>query len=324
MTNSKLTLETDYFSVHALCDGVYAVTAKPGQGTWSNAGFVDLGEELLVFDSHGTPTAGAELRKIAESMTGKKVKYLVNSHYHGDHVFGNQAFNDTVIISTAETQKLCTEKHRLGNLKTEEKVMQQYLLKLKNQIRETEETIKKKSLYKQFDETTRLLADLPRLKLVLPTLLFEQKLTIIGSKRTVELSCLGGGHTPSDTFMYLPADKIVFTGDLVTENLHLPIYDPREFVSILETIKHMDIDTVVPGHGNVGNKDLCNTLADYIKFLIRKAKEAHYRELSLPEFITGYELYEEYKDWGGINGIQTNLSSIFNYYSNDVSRKKQR
>src|SRR4051812_865907 len=113
-------METEYFTLHTLCDGVYAVIAKPGQGAWSNAGIVDLGDELLVFDSLSTPSAGEELRKQAEKITGKKVKYLINSHYHGDHVFGNQAFIDTTIISTSLTHKCCEEKNKIDDLEREE------------------------------------------------------------------------------------------------------------------------------------------------------------------------------------------------------------
>ena len=62
----SLVRETDYFNLYAIGDGIYAAMAKPGQGAWSNAGIVDLGDSVLVFDSFGTPTAGKELRRQAE------------------------------------------------------------------------------------------------------------------------------------------------------------------------------------------------------------------------------------------------------------------
>ena len=101
----NLKTETDYFNLHRLAEGVYAAVAKPGQGARSNAGVVDLGDELLVFHSFSTPSAAKELRKQAEMICGKKVKYLINSHYHGDHMFGNQVFEDATIISTSLTHK---------------------------------------------------------------------------------------------------------------------------------------------------------------------------------------------------------------------------
>lgn len=121
---------------------------------------------------------------------------------------------------------------------------------------------------------SKVFNDLHHMKLVLPSITFEDKLIIEGSKRKVELYCFGGGHTPSDSFMYIPEEKIAFMGDLVTEQLHLPIYNPDEFSVILEKVMAMDIERFVPGHGNVGGKELLNTLAGYLSFLIEKSKEA--------------------------------------------------
>lgn len=307
--------ETEYFTLHTLCEGVYAVVAKPGQGAWSNAGIVDLGEELLVFDSLSTPSAGKELRRQAEKITGKKVKYLINSHYHGDHVFGNQEFMDATIIATSQTRKMCNEKNKVEDLEQEEMEMQHYLLNLKNRIETTEDTIRKESLINQYNEMSKVLEDIRLLKIILPTVLFEEKLIIEGSKRNVELHCLGGGHTPSDTFMYLPNEKIAFMGDLVIEKLHLPIYNPDEFISILNFVRTMKINTIVPGHGNVGNMTMLDTLIGYLSLLIQKAKEAHDRKLSLEDFKTGFITPSKYKDWKGVNGIDANLSSLYNFYS---------
>ena len=84
----------------------------------------------------------------------------------------------------------------------------------------------KASFVNQYEEIAKLLEDLPILEIILPTFIFEEKLMIRGTKRQVEIVCYGGGHTPSDTFMYIPDVKIAFMGDLLTERLHLPIVDP--------------------------------------------------------------------------------------------------
>lgn len=306
-------VETKYFTLHTLCDGVFAAIAKPGQGAWSNAGIIDLGDELLVFDSLSTPSAGEELRRQAESLTGKKVKYLMNSHYHGDHVFGNQAFSDTTIISTYVTEKLCKEKNKIEDYEKEKQDMNHYLLQLKNQIDSTEDTIIKASLINQYQEMSKVLDDLSQLKIVLPSLLFEEKLTITGADRTVELYCLGGGHSPSDTFMYLPKEKIAFMGDLATEDLHVPIYNPEEFLTILKRVKQIDINVIVPGHGNVANLTLCDTLIDYLSFMIQRAKEALQRKVSLEDFVSEFDLPNKYSEWKGVKGIKGNLTTIYNY-----------
>lgn len=306
-------IETNYFTLHHLCDGVYAAVAKPGQGAWSNAGIIDLGDNLLVFDSLSTPSAGEELRRQAESLTGKKVKYLINSHYHGDHVFGNQVFSDATIISTYVTEKLCKEKNKIEGYEKEKQDMNQYLLQLKSKIDSTEDIIIKTSLINQYQEMSKVLDDLSQLQIVLPSMLFEEKLTITGSDKTVELYCLGGGHSPSDTFMYLPKEKIAFMGDLVTEDLHVPIYDPEEFLNILKRVKQIDINIMVPGHGNIADLTVCNSLIDYLSYMTQRAKEALQRKVSLEDFISEFDVPKTYRDWKGVNGIKANLITVYTY-----------
>jgi len=307
--------DTDFFRLYALCDGVYAAIAKPGQGAWSNAGIVDLGEELLIFDSFATPSAGYELRKQAEEITGKKVKYLINSHYHGDHVFGNQAFSDTTIISTSLTRKWFEEKNKIVDLQTEIKETEDYLNKLGKQIVLTTDRVLKASLTNQYKEMAAILKDLPTMKLLLPTVLFEEKMVIEGSKRKVELHCFGGGHTPSDTFLYLPQEKVGFMGDLVTVDLHLPIYDPEEFCAILKKMKLLDIEIVVPGHGSPGGNELVCTLEKYLSFLIEKTKEAVKNGVPFEVFVSKLEIPDEYAEWKGVNGIRGNLSKVYAFYA---------
>ncbi|XXM73251.1 MBL fold metallo-hydrolase [Lysinibacillus sphaericus] len=309
--------KTDFFDLFSLSDGVYAAIAIPGKGAWSNAGIVDIGNELLVFDSFSTPSAGHELRKQAELLTGKKVKYLINSHYHGDHVFGNQAFRDTTIISTAATKELSIEKNKLGDIDKEIEDTKEYLQNVKQQITLTHDPIIKASLHHQYNEMKKVLNDLPHLEIVLPTVLFEEKLLIEGSRRKVELHCLGGGHTPSDTFMYLPEDKIAFTGDLLTENLHVPIINPEQFIHILKRVGEMKISTYVPGHGNAGNKKLLHEIDGYVTYLKTIVTDAIKNKIPLDILLSDFRMPSSYRNWVGVSGIRGNLSKVYAFYSKE-------
>lgn len=307
--------KTEYFSIYSIKPGVYAAIAYPGKGAWSNAGFVDLGDDLIVFDALSTPSAAYELRKQAEGITGKKVKYLVNSHHHGDHTFGNQVFEDTIIISSAMTHQLSKDKNTIGDLETEQREMKKYLIQLQSQVKASKDEVIKYSLLNQYNEMSKILEHLPRLRMVLPSLLFEEKLVIEGAKRRVELHCLGGGHTARDTFMYLPDDKVVFMGDLLTENLHLPIYDPESFLTIINKVKQKDIEVFVPGHGAIGNELLLDELISYLSFLIESGKEAQSLEKSLEQFIEELKVPDQYKHWKGTKGIKGNLEQVYKFYS---------
>ncbi|MEH7382137.1 MBL fold metallo-hydrolase [Bacillus sp. JJ1533] len=310
----ELIKETEFFNLYSLCDGVFATIAKRGNGAWSNAGIVDLGDEILVFDSHSTPSAGYELRRQAEIITGKKLKYLINSHYHGDHVFGNQAFLDATIVSTTITKQCFIERNKMQDLEIERKEMEEYLGSLRNKIRENHDVVINSSLTNQFNEMSKVLDDLMKLKPVLPNLLFEEKLIIEGSDRKIMLHCLGGGHSPSDTYMFLPNEKIAFMGDLLTENLHVPIHNPEEFYFILEKVKEMDIHTFVPGHGNIGSKQLLDTMTSYLSFIIETSIEAVKGSVSLDSLLSYITVPEQYMSWQGINGIKANLIKVYNFY----------
>lgn len=307
--------QIEAFIMNKMAEGVYAAIAIPGNGAWSNAGFVDLGTELLVFDAFNTPSAAQQLKKQAEKLTGKRVKYLVNSHFHGDHVFGNQVFKEQVIISTPETRTLIKEKNAMGDLEQEMKETKQYLADLAHQISIAESKPIQKSLTNQFQEMSKLLEDLPLLELMLPTLTFKNTLKIHGTERDVELHCFGGGHTPSDSFLYVPQERAAFMGDLVTEELHLPLHNPEEFVSILEKIKKMDIVTLLPGHGEVGGVDKVDTMVDYLTMISEAGKQAQQSGISLNEFLDGFNTPDKYANWKGIQGIKRNLTMVYQFYA---------
>lgn len=306
--------ETPHFILQELSEGVFAAVAKPGQGAWSNSGFVDLGAELVVFDTFNTPAAAEELKRQAENLTGKKAAYVVNSHYHGDHVFGNQAFADAVIVSTRATREWFEEKNIMGNPAEEQKETAAYLAVLQKQISAAEPGIRRESLINQHLEMEQLLADLHRLKMVKPALVFEKRLTIHGAKRRVELQCFSG-HTASDAVMYVPDAGVLFAGDLVTENLHVPVTDPPAFRAALEALAKLEAETFVPGHGNVGTKDLLPPLADYLDLLIDSSRGAAVSGKPVEEFISAFQVPAEYHAWRGINGMERNLKTAYEFFA---------
>lgn len=101
-----------FFELQEVADGVYAAIVVDGAGALGNAGFVNLGEETLVFDTFLSPQAAQVLRAEAERMTGNQIAYVVNSHFHGDHTYGNQVFADATILSTERTRELFLEANK--------------------------------------------------------------------------------------------------------------------------------------------------------------------------------------------------------------------
>lgn len=90
------TLESLFFTVDAIADGVFAAIAKPGTGAMANAGIIDLGDQTLIFDTMYTPSAGKALSEAAVQIFQRPVSIVINSHFHMDHVGGNQSCENQI------------------------------------------------------------------------------------------------------------------------------------------------------------------------------------------------------------------------------------
>ena len=108
-----MTFQSDHFMLETIAEGIYAAIHKDGAGAVGNAGIIDLGDRSLVFDTFLTPVAAEDLRRAAEELTGRNVTLVINSHYHNDHIWGNQVFEPTTeIIATQETNQLILTRGR--------------------------------------------------------------------------------------------------------------------------------------------------------------------------------------------------------------------
>ena len=107
MNDNKNLPNSKHFRLQQLAEGVYAAIHMDGGTAISNAGIVDLGDHTLIYDTLMTPQAATDLRLAAETLTGRPIDMVINSHWHYDHIWGNQVFSpNTKIISTEETRRL--------------------------------------------------------------------------------------------------------------------------------------------------------------------------------------------------------------------------
>ncbi|MDR4889795.1 MBL fold metallo-hydrolase [Fredinandcohnia sp. QZ13] len=89
-----------HFTLEKVSQLVYAAIAKEGGGSVANAGFVDLGNQIIIFDTFNTQQASEHLKTFAEKITNQLGTTVINSHWHGDHIRGNQIFKESKIISS--------------------------------------------------------------------------------------------------------------------------------------------------------------------------------------------------------------------------------
>ena len=275
MTQHDALPTSPHFTLERVADGAFAATAVPGTGSASNAGIIDLGEKTLIFDTFLTLRAAHDLRAAAVQLTGRSAAYVVNSHYNGDHIHGNQVFPEATVIATEGTRDLiATRGMDLVNDIGEHG--QEYLHEGAQRIVDAQDPTRRRLLELELRTTRALVEDLPKIALRLPELAFDTRLLLYGSERCAELLCYGGGHTASDALLFLPEGRAAFLGDLLFVRSHPSIWqdDYRAWIRILERIALLEPRLVVPGHGPVGTVNDVTALRDYLLELERLATDA--------------------------------------------------
>lgn len=256
-----------HFNVTKLAPGVWACIQNDDFGhAICNAGIVDLGDKTVVFDPFMTPEAARDLKQKAEELTGRKVSLVVNSHYHNDHIRGNQVFAPfATIISTAWTRDTMN-----GSEKAE------HLWEISNVAARAAESRKQWMSAKGSDKTELAMwtgyyegiqRSLKELNTTLPDKVFKDSLWIHGTKKDIKLIECQDGHTHSDAAMLLPGDGIIFMGDLLFVNRHPYVGDGdainlRKLLSNFQSYPAYNI--YVPGHGPVGSKAEIQLLINYL------------------------------------------------------------
>ena len=306
MSTSLALPASRHFHLEPVADGVYAAIIVPGTGALGNAAIVDLGDRTLVVDTFLTPQAARDLRDAAEALTGHLVAYVLNTHFHADHIGGNQVFADATVIATEPTRELIGQ--RVALLREQAGEYPEHLREQEQALATEQDPRKRAELAADVGDVRELVAALPTLDPQLPALLFESRLVLCGPARTAEVLCYGGGHTSSDAFVYLPDDQVAITGDLcgVASNMALRFGDADEWQRILSRVEELDITVIVPGHGPVGTPADLAVMRAYLADLQRIAADSLAAGLS-PEQAETVAMPEQYESWDFYSGFWGNL-----------------
>jgi glyoxylase-like metal-dependent hydrolase (beta-lactamase superfamily II) len=214
---SQADLDVKKVSFDKLSDNAYAYTAEGDP----NTGIIIGDDAVLVADTQATPVMAQDVIRRIREVTDKPIKYVVLTHYHAVRVLGATAYQPQQVIASQDTYDLIVERGAQD---------------MKSEI-------------ERFPRLFRAVESVPGL--TWPTLTFKGEMTLWLGKLEVKLMQLGRGHTKGDTVVWLPQQKIMFSGDLVEYDATPYAGDAyfEDWPATLDAIAALKPEKLVPGRG---------------------------------------------------------------------------
>ena len=293
------------YKFEKVADGVYYATGGPG----SNNVVIVNDQDVLLVDDGTTPAAARALLADIKLLTPKPVRQVVNTHFHYDHTAGNQIFGPDVQIIGHEFVRHAILTfdvlHREPYMTSQGTRVPALIDSLQKQIASESDATKKAELQKKLASAKIELRDLQEIKPTPPNVTYDGKMILQKGSREIQLLFLGRGHTGGDTFVYLPHEKIVCTGD-EEEGARVAYMGDAyfdEWIATLEKLKQLDFNLVLPGHGVAfRDKAVITAFQSYLKDLIAKGTALKKQGVSADDAAKRIDMTSHAKDFAQIMG----------------------
>ena len=260
-----MTTESYQTGAIELASGVYAYIQADGA---TDAGFIVDKSGVIVIDTLMTEDLANGLMTEIRAVTDAPIKYIVNTHWHGDHVFGNAVLPPVPIIA----HDTCRE-----------------------------------DLLSQWDSHRAFLRDLypaawpgmADLTATPPDLTFPDNLTIHLGQRQIDLHFYGRAHTRGDIVLHLPSEGITFAGDVAFHHFIPNARDgfPTEWVDVASAVESLASAHVVPGHGPVGTTAHLSEMRECLSLVNSQVRRYFEDGRSESEALGGLRL-GDFSSWG--------------------------
>jgi len=251
----------------------------------SNSVFLVTSDGVLVIDTRQHPRAGEELIAAIRKITNQPIRWVINSHFHGDHTFGNAAFKavGATFVAQEETPR----------------IMQKVQAK---------EMARRQSYFKSHNY------DPNEVKLILPDVTFRREMTIWLGGREVRLMYLGPGQQDGDTFVYFPHARALFTpGSFATRNIPNMAFTTsvESWLGLLERVAGMaDVDRIMPAHGDLATRADVREFSAMLRDEYTTVKSAI--DLGLPfEEAQRTLTFPQYREWRNYGRIKDEIGSLY-------------
>ena len=240
------------YRLEKVADGVYCATSRETAYVVANSAIVVGEEGVLVVDSGASPSGARALLQAIRTITDRPVRYLVDTHFHFDHAFGNVAFGaGTVVIGHEATRALLGPDALRGRTyRGFVDPLPSRVEQLRPQAAAEPSVEKRRDLAAQADALEAYARELATLTLVPPGLTFSERASVDLGHREVQLLFLGRGHTAGDVVVFLPKERVLCSGDFFNGYVgYMGDAYVDEWADSLDRLAQVDFETVIPGHG---------------------------------------------------------------------------
>lgn len=266
---SSVEMEVKKVSEHVYYVEGIAGIATDNEGFISNAGFIITDEGVVVFDSLGTPSLAKKLLDKIRETTRQPVKKVIVSHFHADHIYGLQVFEEVgaEIIAPYGAQRY------LSSDAAKERLEERQF-----------------SLDPWVDKNTRL---------VLPDTTIEKSAQFTLGELTFTINFMGKAHSDGDLTLLVEPDRVLFSGDIIFQE-RIPFVGSADSKKWLETLTKLEtegITALIPGHGPAST-DPKNTVSLTRRYLshLRKVMGAGIEELTPFDEVYAEADWSEFED----------------------------
>jgi cyclase len=302
-----------------LGEGVYAILHEHATLDWpsetmqwphSNVGVIVGDDGVLVVDSDYLPSRARADIALIRTVTDKPVKYLVNTHWHGDHTHGNGVYRKTfpnlIIVGARENGHfISVNQARYASAVLAPQSAQRKTIAVLEPIYASGKDTSGRTL--SADERKRLgailanlrfeLTDIANVEVAPPTMLFDKELDLDLGKRHVVLHDWGRANSPADVTAYVPDAQVLFTGDIMVYPVPFTGASyPTLWIDVLAQIEQLPVKAMVPGHGIVQHDH------SYTRLLRKLMTTATWRMDSMLRAGTGRDSAQKYLNVEDLRG----------------------
>ncbi|HEV2561521.1 MAG TPA: MBL fold metallo-hydrolase [Rhizomicrobium sp.] len=274
-------------------NGCFAYLQPDGGWGLSNSGLVsDGGDALLIDTLFDFPHTRAMLDGFARA-TDAKIRTVVNTHHNGDHCFGNALVEGAEIIASERAAEAMAH---------ESPALLAGMMKMAPNMGLTGEYFV--HCFGRYD--------FAGVAAKLPDTTFSGHFTKHVGNKTIELIEVGPAHTGGDTLAFVPADKTIFTGDILFIEGHPIVWAGPigNWIEACEMIIALDVETIVPGHGKVTDKQGVARVRDYLSYIRDEARKRFDAGLGALEAARSIAL-DDFADWGDSERIAVNVATLY-------------